>query len=91
MSLCEWDSESNRPARDIQFPEGREHFGCKQADRLGLDPKKGATIMEEMVTITKKEYEGLVEDSRKLAALEAAGVDNWQGYDDAMEIMAEIS
>lgn len=45
--------------------------------------------MEEMetVTISKKAYEELLEDSRKLMALEGAGVDNWQGYDEAMEIM----
>lgn len=29
------------------------------------------------------------EDSRKLRALEAAGVDNWDGYDRAMEILHE--
>lgn len=46
--------------------------------------------MEETVTISKKEYESLLEDSEKLSALEAAGVDNWQGYDDAMEMMKEM-
>lgn len=46
--------------------------------------------MDEMITITKKEYVGLIEDSRKLAALEGAGVDNWEGYDYAMELMDEL-
>jgi len=46
--------------------------------------------MEETVTISKKEYESLLEDSEKLSALEAAGVDNWEGYDDAMEMMQEM-
>lgn len=40
---------------------------------------------EETVTITKKEYDELVADQRKLDALEAAGVDNWCGYDLALE------
>ena len=39
----------------------------------------------EMVTITKKLYEALKDESLKLACLESFGVDNWQGYDDAMQ------
>jgi len=42
--------------------------------------------MEETVTIKKSEYDSLKDDSKKLEALEAMGVDNWQGWDDAMEI-----
>jgi len=40
---------------------------------------------QEMVTITKKEYDSLREDAVKLACLESCGVDNWEGYDGAME------
>lgn len=40
----------------------------------------------EMVTITKKEYDQLLKDSDWLACLEAAGVDNWEGIDEAMNI-----
>lgn len=36
------------------------------------------------VTIIKEEYDRLVSDSTKLSYLEGHGVDNWQGYDDAM-------
>jgi len=39
------------------------------------------------VTISRKEYERLLAAQAKLDALEAAGVDNWSGYDDAMEIL----
>jgi hypothetical protein len=39
---------------------------------------------EEMITISKKEYEGLLKAEDKLAALETGGVDNWSGYDDAL-------
>jgi hypothetical protein len=46
--------------------------------------------MEETVTISKKEYESLLEDSKKLTALENAGVDNWEGYDYARELMQEM-
>jgi hypothetical protein len=36
------------------------------------------------VTITRKEYDRLLRADDKLGALEAAGVDNWSGYADAM-------
>lgn len=45
--------------------------------------------MSESVTITKKEYERLLEDSEFLGCLEACGVDNWAGYGDAREMMEE--
>lgn len=35
--------------------------------------------------ISDEEYQRLLRDRRKLRALEAGGVDNWQGYDIAME------
>jgi len=37
------------------------------------------------ITITKEEYEELHRRERKLIALENAGVDNWEGYEIAME------
>lgn len=37
------------------------------------------------VTITKDLYDQLIKDSNFLSALEGAGVDNWGGYDDAIE------
>lgn len=40
--------------------------------------------MEE-VTISKEEYEELKLDSRKYHALVGSGVDNWDGYDLAMQ------
>lgn len=42
--------------------------------------------MEETVTISKSEYEKLLEDSIWLSYLNAAGVDNWQGIDTAQEM-----
>lgn len=43
----------------------------------------------ETVTISKKEYESLLKDSLFLECLQGAGVDNWSGYDYAIEIMDE--
>lgn len=45
--------------------------------------------MEETITITKKEYDQLVEDQRFLYALQGAGVDNWEGYSYALELLEE--
>ena len=41
------------------------------------------------VTITKKEYDRLVEESDMLNDLRDAGVDNWDGYSEAMRIYRE--
>ena len=42
-----------------------------------------------MKELSIKEYNELVDDQIKLRALEAAGVDNWNGYDTAMDILEE--
>lgn len=48
--------------------------------------KRGSQVKApEEVTISRKEYDQLRAAQAKLDALEAAGVDNWSGYDDAME------
>jgi len=49
----------------------------------------GGINMDEMVTIKKEEYEKLKKDSEFLSALLAAGVDNWDGYDYAVEQLSE--
>ena len=43
----------------------------------------------ETIVLSTKEYKRLLEDSKLLAALEAAGVDNWDGYEDALEYMED--
>lgn len=40
---------------------------------------------EETVTITKKQYAELLSNQEKLWALEAAGVEKWEGYAAAMQ------
>lgn len=41
--------------------------------------------MANQITISMDEYETLKEDSRFLSCLQGAGVDNWCGYDDALQ------
>jgi len=43
----------------------------------------------EMVTISKIEYDYLKEKEMKLEALEQSGVDNWDFYGEAMKLLRE--
>lgn len=44
------------------------------------------TKEEELIVITKREYLELWDAARVLDALHAGGVDNWEGYEDAIEL-----
>ena len=43
----------------------------------------------ETVTISRKEYDQLQKDAAMLNALEAGGVDNWEGYSEACASLDE--
>ena len=43
----------------------------------------------ETVTITQQEHDSLLKDRRWLYALEDAGVDNWEGINEAFKILQE--
>ena len=45
--------------------------------------------MEEMVEITKVQYDRLMRSQDFLDCLGACGVDNWNGYSDAQEMFSE--
>jgi hypothetical protein len=42
-----------------------------------------------MITISEEEYNKMLDRIMWLDALEAAGVDNWEGFDEAREIYKE--
>jgi hypothetical protein len=42
-----------------------------------------------MITISEEEYNAMLDRIMWLDALEAAGVDNWQGFDEARKIYKE--
>jgi hypothetical protein len=56
------------------------------ADSYSKQP--APTSKPETVTISRGEYEQLLADQAKLRALEAMGVDNWSGYEQAMQQLA---
>ena len=45
---------------------------------------------DKKITISEEEYETLLNDSILLNCLQMMGVDNWDGYDDAIEQYQEI-
>ncbi|MBY6111174.1 YqaJ viral recombinase family protein [Halomonas sp. DP1Y21-3] len=88
---------ANKEAIDKSIAAGKDESATEE--RRPLDTSKIAAAAERgaalkpareveqpnTVTISRKEYEALLAARDKLDALEAAGVDNWSGYDDAME------
>lgn len=44
------------------------------------------TVNEDLITISRETYEILLDDSDFLACLQATGVDNWEGINEALEL-----
>ncbi len=42
-------------------------------------------MTEEMITISKKRYESLLESEKELDCLHAGGVDNWEWYHESLQ------
>ena len=61
-------------------------MGMKTSNVFTAPQTEEAKPTEAMVTITKSEYDSLVEDAKWLQALEDAGVDNWPGIDYARDL-----
>lgn len=47
------------------------------------------TSVTEMISIPKEEHDQLVDDSKFLEALRATGVDNWEGFEVARELLEQ--
>lgn len=62
-----------------------ETFVDQLTEQLGL-PKRQPVA--DTITITRAEYDQLLADQRLLHALQAAGVDNWDGYSEALQEVA---
>lgn len=67
-----------------------EHYPCKpDIFEQTYEVVNPVQEIKETITISRKEYDGLKEDEHRLECLEAAGVDNWEGYDVACRMMNE--
>ena len=83
------------------FPVASKHLhssvdiehGVSTAGVAGSSPAGGKKNVNNyygvnsMIDINRKTYDELVADQLKLRALEAGGVDNWEGYDIAIELL----
>lgn len=70
---------------DLGQPEPTPTEIAKNAYTISQPGVHIQTAMEH-ITIPKAEYESLLDDSHWRQCVEAAGVDNWSGYDHAMEM-----
>lgn len=52
-------------------------------------PNMGIGEQKDYVTINQEKYDKLLEDQRFLECLQAIGVDNWDGYDEACKMFRE--
>ena len=86
------EAAQQQDAERAQEAEAASH-DAKPLDtsKIAAAAERGAALkpareieQPDTVTISRKEYETLLAAREKLDALEAAGVDNWSGYDDAM-------
>jgi uncharacterized protein with PhoU and TrkA domain len=59
----------------------------ERSDRIETLYHESAWDLAEKVVDLEDKVQELEKDSRKLTALEAAGVDNWEGYSHAMRIL----
>lgn len=73
---------------DVDYPTEKNSTSRVNIDtsRITDNFQRGSQVKApEEVTISRKEYDQLRAAQAKLDALEAAGVDSWSGYDDAMQ------
>ncbi|MCO7020931.1 YqaJ viral recombinase family protein [Vibrio paracholerae] len=61
----------------------------QQAETAPVAYVERAERSDEMISLSVKEYNELLRKADLLDALYAAGVDNWDGYSEAMEMIAE--
>lgn len=73
------DAQATGDSLVVMTPDGAVSLVVSQPDPAG----------REFATIELGELRDLREAARELRALEAAGVDNWTGYDYAMELCRE--
>lgn len=87
----------NTPPSPLTPAERRVIVDPEQIDAVLEHPEDflpGAITQEpakEMVTIPREEYDSLLTRSRWLDCLEAAGVDNWEGIDEALRLNREMA
>lgn len=73
-------------AKEAPTEDAHEHIAPPiDTSRIKAAAQQYEQRKADTVTISKKEYESLLDDSLMLQALEEAGVDNWQWYPEAIK------
>jgi hypothetical protein len=72
----------HRQENDMKGKQSRDTLQAADHFQRGSD-----VAALETVEIPRKEYEALLAAREELDALEAAGVDNWSCYEDAMALL----
>ena len=81
--VLQWKRQAETRYKDLSWNE--QQGGVDQALMVIH------ALEKEHVIVSKRYLEELQEQGEKLMALEGAGVDNWEWYDDAMEAVWEKS
>lgn len=86
MSTAVYDSDAVklRALADWFDSEDAKGRWGSRSDQVQQDLRRIADYLSRGRVVGRNRYERLVADQDKLNALEQWGVDNWQGYDDAM-------
>lgn len=74
----------------LLFKSGDRKSGLVYVDHRGDWQPLDNLEMIDLVEIKRSTFKSMQDRLRKLEALEAAGVDNWSGYDMAMDILESM-
>ena len=77
-----WPTDSRKDG--TPDPPGNAGLRTQTEERIIMDSNDSETV-----TISRVEYKQLKKDAATLNALEAGGVDNWEGYSDALALIDE--
>lgn len=84
MSKIDEDAAKLRMLADWFDGQDRKLGARATGDEVQQDLRRIADYLANSVVVSPSRMASLVEGEEKLNALEAWGVDNWSGYDDAM-------
>lgn len=83
-------SEFNDKSELVMFLRDQAHDVDIDNEELAQDLNKAADLLtSELVFVESSEYERMKDEIDFLECLEAAGVDNWPGYGDAVDMHDE--
>ena len=82
-----WEAAALAAGREVDRNALRAYMAVADAEQKALAEEWARSVASTVAEVRRlrTELDALADDSALLAALQAAGVDNWEGYDDALE------